>query len=225
MPDDDVRLRLFVLEHFLQAGYPPPVERLMVEFDRPRAEVESALERLEAGRQLKLVPGTHRVLMAFPLSAVATPFRVTLGNGRSYFTNCAWDAIALYVMLRQPVVIESYCHHCASPIRLLLADGRADAGPRGPPLIYLGRPARLWWDDIIDTCSNTMLFFADAEHLNAWREAHPGEHGEALTVPVVLELSGPIYAGKLSPEYARPDRERTRNLFRQLGLIGDFWEI
>ncbi|HZY69404.1 MAG TPA: organomercurial lyase [Thermoplasmata archaeon] len=225
MPDDDAAVRLFVLEHCVREAGPPTVEQMMIEFDRPRPEIESALERLEAGRHLKLVPGTHRILMAFPFSALATPFKVTLANGRRYFANCAWDALALYVMLRQAVTIESYCHHCASPIAFGLADGRADFGARGPPVVYLGLPARTWWDDIIHSCSNTMLFFADSDHLTTWRESRPLERGETVSVETVLGLSGPIYATKLSPDYARPDRERTRALFRQLGLTGEFWEI
>ncbi len=86
-------VRRFVFDHFLEHAAPPVVEQLMAEFSLGREEATDVLRGLEAARHIALVTGTARILMAFPFSAVATPFRVT-ARGRTYFANCAWDAIA-----------------------------------------------------------------------------------------------------------------------------------
>ena len=59
----------------------------MGEFSATRAEVEASLDELAASRALAMIKGTHRILMAWPFSAIATPF-VVHARGRDYFANC-----------------------------------------------------------------------------------------------------------------------------------------
>lgn len=223
--DRDARVRLTVFEHCLRRGVPPPVEQLMGELHLSRSEVESSLDRLDEAHHLKLVPGTHRVLMAFPFSAIPTPFRVVLSNGRSYFANCAWDALAFFPMLRVPLRVESYCHHCGEPLSISVRDGHAESTEGAFPVVYLGLPASEWWRDIVRTCANTMLFFRSPDHLRAWRAAQPDAGGAELSLDTMLRLSEPLYAGKLEFGFRRPSRDRLLELFGELGLTGDFWAI
>ena len=133
----------------------------MSRFSIARDDATALLRDLESARHIALVPGTTRILMAFPFSAIATPFRVT-ARGQTYFANCAWDAIAFYAMLRDEVQVDSFCHHCATPIRIELRDGHAAYVEPQETLVYLAlRPAQ-WWANIVTTCSNTMVFFASA---------------------------------------------------------------
>jgi len=218
-------VRLAVFQGCLREGAPPSVERLMGDLQLPREEIETSLERLDQARHLKLVPGTHRTLMAFPFSAIATPYRVIVDGSRSYFANCAWDAIAFYPMLDQPIRVESFCYHCGRALRFQIQDGRLATDVRDAPVVYLGLPAAEWWKDIISTCSNTMLFFSTPDHLQSWRGSHPEARGVGLSVEVVLKLSGPLYAGKMTLGFTRPSREELIRLFRDLGLTGEFWKI
>jgi hypothetical protein len=71
------RVRLFIFDHFLENAAPPVVEQVMNEFSLSRSDAADALRDLEAARHIALVKGTARILMAFPFSAIATPFRVT----------------------------------------------------------------------------------------------------------------------------------------------------
>ena len=223
--ESDADLRRYIYTRFLEQGSPPVVERMMEDFGRGRELIEHQLERLDAARQIKLLPGTHRILMAFPFSAIVTPFRVVTADGRAFFANCAWDAVAFHAMLREPIQVDARCHHCGEPIRLDLVDGALTRASHDPPLVHLGLPAAQWWDDIITTCSNSMFFLASSEHRAAWRDAHPTAGGVELSVEQILRLSEPLYGGRLELAFARPSRDELVTLFQKLGLTGPFWSI
>ena len=218
------RVRLHIFEGFRDHGRPPVVEELMTDFGLRRDEIVGILRSLSAARHIALVKGTARILMAFPFSAIATPFRVT-ANGQSYFANCAWDAIAFQAMLARDIEIESFCHHCATPIRMELRDGHATRVDPPTAIVYLALRPTEWWENIITTCSNTMVFFAGPDHRDASDLAASPDSAASLTPQQVHELGKPIYERKLSIDYERPDRELLLAHFNSLGLSGPFWQL
>lgn len=222
--DVQARVRKFVFDQFLEHAAPPVVEQLMTDFSLSREEAADVLSGLEAARHIALVKGTARILMAFPFSAVATPFRVTV-EGRRYFANCAWDAIAFHAMLGDEVRIESFCHHCAAPIEIEMHGGRAVHVDPKDTLVYLALPPTQWWTDIVTTCSNAMVFFASPEHRDASDLYRSADSAASLSPDQVNALSGPIYAGKFALDYARPSREELLNHFAAIGLTGDYWKL
>lgn len=197
----------------------------MTEFSATRAEVETSLDELAASRGLAMVKGTHRILMAWPFSAIATPF-VVHTRGRDYFANCSWDAIAFHSMLGdEPVDIDSFCHHCAEPIRIELRAGRATRIEPADTIVYLALRPTQWWEDIITTCSNAMVFFAGPDHRDASDLCAPTDRAASLTPEQAHALSVPLYAGRLSIDYARPGRDELNSHFASLGLTGPYWQI
>jgi hypothetical protein len=224
-PTLEKRVRLFIFEHFLEHAAPPVVEQVMNEFSLSRSAASDVLRDLEAARHIALVTGTARILMAFPFSAIATPFRVT-ANARSYVANCAWDAVAFHAMLGgSDVRVDSFCHHCGDPIRIDLAGGRATRVDPPEALVYLALRPTEWWSDIITTCSNTMVFFASPEHRDASDLCAPEGEAVSLTPDQVHTLSGPIYAGKFTLDYARPTKEELLAHFAAMGFTGDYWML
>lgn len=219
------RVRLHVYEHFVEHAVPPVVEELMAEFGLARDEVASVLDELEAQRSLILVKGTQRILMAWPFSAIATPFRVR-ARGRDYYANCSWDAVAFHAMLGgADIAIDSRCHHCARPIRVELAGGRATLVEPATTIVYLALRPTDWWSDIILTCSNAMVFFCSAEHRDASELCAPADQAASLTVDQVHALSVPLYDRRLEIDYARPGRDELNAHFAALGLTGPYWQI
>lgn len=217
-------IRLSIFEHLLADARAPVVEELMTEFSLARETVTAILEELEAARHIALVPGSARILMAFPFSAITTPFRVTT-RGQEYFANCAWDAVAFHAMLGDEVRVESFCHHCAEPITIELRDGRATHVEPEEALVYLALRPTQWWENIVTTCSNTMVFFASPEHRDASDLCAPADQSASLTPDEVHALSGPIYGRKLELDYARPTRDELLDHFDALGLTGEYWRI
>ena len=219
-------VRKFIFEHFEEYTTAPVLEQIMRRFGLDRTSAFEVLAELQSARHIMLLPGTQRILMAFPFSSIVTPFRVRLtGKEGEYFANCAWDAVAIHVMLGKEQWISSYCHHCSEDLKIHLKDQR----PVYPlsdsqPLVYLALPASKWWENIVLTCSNNMVFFSSKDHLAEWTRGSV-TRGEALTVDQTLRLSVPIYKDKMSLDYARPSREQTIAHFQSLGLTGDFWKI
>lgn len=161
--------------------------------------------------------------MAWPFSAVATPFRVAVSD-RRYYANCAWDAVAFHALTGRAIRVDSFCHHCAEPIAIELRDGHAVRVEPPGTIVYLAIPPARWWDDIITTCSNAMVFFAGPEHRNASSVCAAGE-GASLTPDEAHVLSGPIYRSRLALEYVRPPRQELLDHFAAMGLTGDFWAL
>ena len=217
------RVRLFIFEHFVEHAAPPVVEQVMNEFSLSRADATQVLTDLEAAHHIVLVEGTARILMAFPFSAIATPFRTTV-RGRTYFANCAWDAVAFHAMLGDEVRVDSFCHHCAMPIEIELQDGRAIRVDPPETLVYFARPPTEWWEDITTTCGNTMVFFASPEHRDASDIAGP-DQSNSLTPDQTYTLSVPSYARKLALDYARPSKEVYLAHWAAMGLSTDFWRL
>lgn len=218
-------VRKFVFDHFLQHSRPPVLEEVMQKFNLNRVEASNIFQQLDTTHHLKLVSGTQRILMAWPYSSIPTPFRVTLPDGRKYFANCAWDAVAFHVMLKEDVSIDSYCHHCAEPIQIKLHAQRLDSLHRDGFLVYLALPAAKWWDDIVNTCSNHMTFFQSHAHLDDWLEASPDGAGEAVSIEQTIKLSLPLYGRKMELDYERPSKDALNAYFKSLGLEGDFWTL
>src|SRR5574337_600094 len=90
-------------------------------------------------KDLVVVEG-GQVRVAYPFSGVPTGFRVVLADGSERYAVCAIDALGIPVLLEQPAVIYSRCHHCREPLEL-------GVNPDGP---VSGRGVMVWvgerWD-------------------------------------------------------------------------------
>jgi len=220
-------VRKFIFEHFEENATAPVLEQIMREFRLDRISAFKVLEELQSARHISLLPGTQRILMAFPFSGIVTPFRVKVnGKDKEYFANCAWDAVAIHLTLGKEQWISSYCHHCSEDIRIHLKDQNLVSQQSDiQPFVYLALPASKWWENIVLTCSNNMVFFSSKEHFAEWTHSNSITGGEALTIEQTLILSVPIYKNKMMLDYARPSKEQTIAHFQSLGLTSDFWKI
>ena len=99
-------------------------------------------------------------------------------GGKTYFANCAWDTVSLHMMVGQDTEVSSFCHHCAEPIKIRLSRGRVASSEPEAPLIFLSVPVASWYDNLINTCSNNMVYFGSKEHRDRWLESHRGLWGK-----------------------------------------------
>jgi hypothetical protein len=135
LTDDDLAVLRGILRSFADTGRAP------VDLD------PDALRRLHDARRLVLAPGTARVRMALPFSAVATDFRVEAGN-RSWYANCAWDGLGVLAALDCDGLMATHCADCGEQIGCVVRDGRLDPSDC---VVHFVVPAARWWDDIVHT--------------------------------------------------------------------------
>jgi alkylmercury lyase-like protein len=140
--DRDVRLA--VSRKFIDEEVPPAVDELAAQLGTDAPAIEASLRRLEDAHMLTLVPGTSSVWMAFPFSAIPTPFEVRVGH-RRYFANCIWDALGIPVCLDADGTIDSSCPDCSEPLRLEVQNGSLVPAEG---VIHFAVPAARWWEDI-----------------------------------------------------------------------------
>jgi hypothetical protein len=195
----------------------------MHRFGLSRNEAFMRFQQLEADHHILLVPGTQRILMANPFSAVSTPFRDYIGE-RRYFANCAWDTVSMHVMLGREAKVESYCHHCGEPINLTLREGKAASSSPREPVIFLSMPVARWYDNLVNTCSNNMVYFASRDHMNLWLRENPLQ-GEALSVEKMAEVCLPLSKGRMDLDWQRPPKEEVMAYWDSIGMTGSFWDF
>lgn len=144
--DNDVRL--FIYREFIAHGAPPTPASTAVALRLDESDVAAAYERLADAHVIVLRPGSRDVLMAAPLSAVPTRFRVTVANGHSLFANCIWDALGIPAMLHQDATIDATCGDCDEPLTLVVEKERL---ARSSGIVHFAVPAARWWEDIVFT--------------------------------------------------------------------------
>ena len=90
----ETQVKLAVYRHFARTGEPPELGDVAGPLGCSREDVRGAYARLRADRVLLLEPDGEAIRMAPPFSGVPTQHVVEVGR-RSYFANCAWDALGI----------------------------------------------------------------------------------------------------------------------------------
>ena len=70
-----------------------------------------------------------------------------------------------------------------------------------------------------------MLFFRSEEFLNEWLASKHAERGAVLSIPKLWELSQSWYSGRLSPDYRGRRPEEVGKIFKEAGLISEYWQL
>ena len=142
---DDWAFRHAVYLTFAETGSAPTHEQLATWAGGEDA-ARNALARLHEAHALVL-DGPGSIRMALPFSAVPTTHRVTSAAG-SWWANCAWDALAIPLVLGIDGHIDAAWLDTGEPVELAVATG----GPSSTDgFIHFAVPARHWWDDIVET--------------------------------------------------------------------------
>ena len=140
--DRDVRLALY--RFFVDRGRAPVAAELADGLGLRPVDVEESFRRLHDGHVIVLAPGTPYVWMANPLSALPTPYRVTVGE-RAFWANCIWDGLGVVAMLGGSGRISAYCGDCGDVLTVDVREGQLETADR---IVHYAVAARYWWDDI-----------------------------------------------------------------------------
>ena len=144
----DLRIRNHLYSTFAAEGRAQSTADTAAALELAEDEVAAAYRRLHDAHALVLAPNTTEIRMLNPFSAVETPHRVEAG-GRSWFANCAWDALGIPAALHTDGTVGSQCPDCGDPLELEVRGGELVRGRE--LLVHFVVPARRWWDDIAFT--------------------------------------------------------------------------
>lgn len=146
--DFDTEVKLHIYETIVRTTRPPTSTETAKALNVRIEDVEASFDRLHKKRLLVPEPGDpSHIRMAPPFSGVETSFRVRVQN-KTYYANCAWDALGIPAALHKDCVIEAADGHTGEAISLTVRDGKPI--PQACA-IHFAVPAAKWWNDIVYT--------------------------------------------------------------------------
>ena len=145
MDELDLRIRTHLYSSFVRDGNARMPDEAAHELGLDEEKTRAAYRRLHEAHALVLEPDAETIRMLNPFSVVETPHRVEAA-GRSWWANCAWDALGVPATLHVDGRVESACPDCGERLELEVRDGEVVRG--ADLLVHFVVPARHWWDDI-----------------------------------------------------------------------------
>ena len=143
MNDWELRHRIY---QTLAASGGPPSTAEVARWVGGGSAGELALRRLHEAHAIVL-DESGEIRMALPFSAVPTEHRVVSGE-RSWWANCAWDALAVPIALASDAEIHSTWMDTGARVALRVEEGSLQ---EAHGFVRFKIPARHWWDDIVET--------------------------------------------------------------------------
>lgn len=151
MKDENMlwQIRHLVYAHFADTTLPPSMDVTAAHFGISTEEASESYKELHNRHAFFLEPGTLTIRMAWPFSAVPTPFQVH-ANGKTYFANCAWDMLGIPAALHTDAVIEAVCTESNENVEIQIQDGNLRF-TNYDLRVHFPLPFSRWYDDLIFT--------------------------------------------------------------------------
>jgi alkylmercury lyase-like protein len=143
----NTEVKLAVYRHFAETGHAPLAVTIAERLGVDEAAVQRSYGELRAARVLFLQPDGATIRMAPPFSGVPTTHVVRVQE-RTYYANCAWDALGIPAALHEPAIVQSRCAQTGE--RLELEVGLDGPGPSSW-IFHSLVPAAQWWQDLVFT--------------------------------------------------------------------------
>ncbi|MET9342753.1 organomercurial lyase [Nonomuraea sp. NPDC003804] len=221
---DDWTVRRLIYTTLADTGRAPSPAELAAHAGIGDDQVRASLRRLHDGHMIVLGPYGDAVRMAHPFSAAPMGFVVAPAepyDDRLWWGGCTWDSFGISAALKLDVVIDTRCPGCATALRY-------EVGPGRPPgedwVAHIPRPARQWWDDVVDTCTHIRTF-CSPDHLADWAGRTRRPIGQAVPVRALWALAQPWYGDRLDPGYRPRPIAASQRLLSEHGFDGDFWRL
>lgn len=144
----DTSVKLNIYKTIAETAHVPTAVEVAQALNVSIEQVDAAFKSLHQKRLLVPEPGDpSRIRMAPPFSGIETAFRVDV-QAKSYYGNCAWDALGIPAALHQDAIVNASDAQSGEPITLRVTNGRPEPEPC---VIHFAVPAAHWWDDVIYT--------------------------------------------------------------------------
>jgi hypothetical protein len=208
-------VRALVYRTFAEEGRAASPQEIGAQLGLDHQTVAKKLEELHDLHALVLTPQRDAIRMAHPFSAWPMGF-VLRGGDRFWWGGCAWDSFGIVAALEQELEITTACPACENKLQYTASHEHA---PQDTDIrVRLPRPARHWWDDVVETCTHIRAYCSD-EHVT--------RHGDDYVTDLrtLHRLAIPWYGDRLDSDYEPHTREHNQALLEQCGLTGPFWAL
>ncbi len=145
--DSDWKIRQFIYQALVRGESAPSPAAIAARFQMSSDEAQQALLHLHDAHALTL-DGEGRLMMAHPLSAIETDYKVFVDE-RPLYANCAWDSLGIPAMLGSDAHIDARHPLTGEIIQYAVADGELQADDS--LFVHFALPFRHWYADIVDT--------------------------------------------------------------------------
>jgi hypothetical protein len=137
----------FTYDTVVRTGRGPSLREGSAVLGASESEIRAAYQRLSEEHAIVLDPSGEALWRIAPFSAVPTDFAVEAG-GRSYFGNCAWDALGICAALHADGVVRASCGCCRVPMEIVVRHDRIETDEG---VVHIAVPARDWYQDVTFT--------------------------------------------------------------------------
>lgn len=136
------QVRAFIYKHFREAGVAPTIADIADAFKLSTEAVVESLRVLAESHAIVLQSNGRDIWMAHPFSGIPTDY-IAKSGGRTWFANCAWDAIAILSLVGNGQ-IEARDPLSGTTNVWSVTDGVVEP----PGVVHFLVPAKHFWDDI-----------------------------------------------------------------------------
>lgn len=146
--DFDTTVKMSIYQIIAETAKMPSAHDIAQSLGASVKEVREAFQSLHQRRLL--VPELDdpmKIRMAPPFSGIETPFAVLVGE-KTYYGNCAWDALGISAALHTDAVVETMDAQSGEPMKIEVRNQRPISQQCA---IHFAVPVAQWWDDIIHT--------------------------------------------------------------------------
>ena len=142
--DVDRQVRFRIYQQFATVAQPPSVHDIASALGLPLTTIEESIDRLAKAHAIVLAPGTRNIWMAHPFSAVPTSYPVWTAE-RTYWGNCAWDALGIPALLGVDAQTRTQCADCGEPLTFGVQNGRVEPGDA---VVHFAVPPKRFWENV-----------------------------------------------------------------------------
>ncbi len=117
-------LRDEIMNAIINSGGPVSVIDLQLNGEKPGQQRREQYAGLLAKKVIVLDGDEEHICFVYPVSALPTPHKVNLADGRSFYAMCAVDSLGAAFTFNQDTSVQSMCAECGAPVLAKVRDGK-----------------------------------------------------------------------------------------------------
>lgn len=214
------QIRYHINRFIFDKGFAPTVDELVKLASADKSHIEQGLKALADNHALVLHPNSFDIWVAHPFALFPTLFWVKTKH-KQWWGNCIWCSFGIATLTKADTEIYTKLQGQEESLTIHISDNKL---VEENFVVHLPIPACKFWDNVIYTCAN-MLIFRNKNEVDEWCQRHNKPKGQVLPIGQVWELSKLWYGNYLDPDFKQKTKQEAEGIFEQIGLTSNFWKL